>query len=140
MLDLDPGLELGLWSKMSRCQGITKQGVQCANSAGCHWHANLGECSICLEKITQSTLFKTDCNHAFHSDCIHQWMEQSVTCPLCRAGMNVSCMITISVFINRGDGPVRNLFPLFNFIADLQGVPQSTYQDPSASSSQPQSV
>lgn len=108
---------------MARCESLTLKGVQCANSSKCSVHSDHGECSICLEKITKNTLFKTDCNHNFHADCIQYWRKQSNTCPLCRARQySPEPHYIISVFISRSDGPVTNLLPLFNIIADLHGV------------------
>ena len=49
---------------------------------------NLSEsCSICLENfINKEKVIKLDCNHIFHTKCIHKWFknkEQKI-CPLCR--------------------------------------------------------
>lgn len=108
---------------MARCEALTLKGVQCANSANCPWHSDHGECSICLEKITKNTLLKTECNHSFHSDCFQNWLKESNTCPMCRAPQFApEPHYIISVFISRSDGPVANLLPLFNIIADLHGV------------------
>ena len=46
-------------------------------------------CSICNENITKLFIF-TQCNHAYHFDCIKKWYETSIdqysifTCPICR--------------------------------------------------------
>ena len=45
--------------------------------------SNLGECSICLNKI-ENDFYKTDCNHIFHSKCYEKWMNYNTNCPLCR--------------------------------------------------------
>lgn len=39
------------------------------------------ECSICLE---ENTNIKLDCNHHFHEDCILDWFQHNVNCPICR--------------------------------------------------------
>lgn len=50
-------------------------------------------CSICLETLTSTNQNFTTlchCNHAFHHDCIHRWLQQldhgrrEIACPLCR--------------------------------------------------------
>ena len=41
-------------------------------------------CSICLENLGDGVIEITECNHAFHEQCIQQWFEQSDLCPLCR--------------------------------------------------------
>lgn len=38
----------------------------------CHCHLNLG-----IETL--------DCGHAFHTMCIHRWLQRANTCPNCRA-------------------------------------------------------
>tara|TARA_Y200000002_G_scaffold382818_1_gene401476 strand:+ start:661 stop:1587 length:927 start_codon:yes stop_codon:yes gene_type:complete len=45
---------------------------------------NLGECSICLNKI-ENDVYKTTCNHTFHRKCYEQWLNYNVKCPLCRS-------------------------------------------------------
>lgn len=42
----------------------------------------LRDCSICLENIHLSQLYKTECCHCFHKDCIKKWNKMS--CPVCR--------------------------------------------------------
>jgi len=40
-------------------------------------------CSICLEDNAK-ILFKTECKHYFHKDCLIKWLRKNMTCPLCR--------------------------------------------------------
>ena len=42
-------------------------------------------CSICLDHI-DNTPITLDCNHSFHSKCIHHWFNQKFerNCPMCR--------------------------------------------------------
>ena len=44
------------------------------------------ECSICLEKYTESgdTITYFFCKHAFHTKCIENWLKTSSLCPLCK--------------------------------------------------------
>ena len=42
-------------------------------------------CPICLEKCSCTQPFTiTGCNHMFHSKCLENWLNTSVTCPCCR--------------------------------------------------------
>lgn len=41
-------------------------------------------CSICHYKLDMS-IFRLGCSHAFHSMCIHTWLQRANTCPMCRA-------------------------------------------------------
>jgi len=40
------------------------------------------KCSICHDMILFSTA--TNCGHLFCEDCIHTWIQESSTCPICR--------------------------------------------------------
>ena len=44
------------------------------------------QCPICIEDIEKDKLFKTECGHCFHIDCIYEWIENknNKNCPLCR--------------------------------------------------------
>lgn len=45
-------------------------------------------CSICMSRFKlkkNMTILK--CKHKFHDDCITQWFNKSVTCPICRSNM-----------------------------------------------------
>ncbi|XP_038984780.1 E3 ubiquitin-protein ligase CIP8-like [Phoenix dactylifera] len=45
-------------------------------------------CMICLEEFdAPAAVSKTPCSHAFHSQCIIQWLEKSHLCPICRYQM-----------------------------------------------------
>jgi hypothetical protein len=65
------------------------------------------ECSICQDDVDtdldqycsgKSNLVVTPCGHVFHSSCLHEWLENNSTCPLCRheltynAGSFASCV------------------------------------------------
>jgi hypothetical protein len=48
-------------------------------------------CSICLADATaeevekQTEVYKLQCGHKFHQDCLNPWMTTANTCPVCRA-------------------------------------------------------
>ncbi|KAJ8564472.1 hypothetical protein K7X08_000932 [Anisodus acutangulus] len=44
------------------------------------------ECSVCLSKFEDIEILRLlpMCKHAFHINCIDQWLEKHSTCPLCR--------------------------------------------------------
>ncbi|KAJ4890946.1 putative RING-H2 finger protein ATL12 [Raphanus sativus] len=44
------------------------------------------ECSVCLSKFEDIEILRLlpKCKHAFHIECIDEWLEQHATCPLCR--------------------------------------------------------
>ncbi|KAK8464289.1 LOW QUALITY PROTEIN: hypothetical protein PHAVU_011G169222 [Phaseolus vulgaris] len=45
-----------------------------------------GECTICLEGVGEGEEVKmtAHCKHTFHANCIDNWLENHVTCPVCR--------------------------------------------------------
>jgi hypothetical protein len=46
----------------------------------------LGECSVCLEEMTDpKKCGRLPCAHIFHDWCIKEWLSVSENCPLCRA-------------------------------------------------------
>ena len=47
-------------------------------------HPQPQECCICFE--SDINLFKTNCNHYFHTNCLLRWCQsQHNTCPICRS-------------------------------------------------------
>eukprot|EP00043_Microstomoeca_roanoka_P013651 m.133919 g.133919 ORF g.133919 m.133919 type:complete len:246 (+) comp15811_c0_seq2:471-1208(+) len=43
------------------------------------------ECPICLEFCTRMPLYRLKgCGHAFHLECLREWLNYQTTCPLCR--------------------------------------------------------
>ena len=46
-----------------------------------------GEC-FCSISITESP-FITPCNHSFHLQCMHSWLERKKECPTCRATVTI---------------------------------------------------
>ena len=45
---------------------------------------NTEECSICLETTTRDDT-QLICGHIFHDRCLHEWLDEHTTCPVCRA-------------------------------------------------------
>lgn len=50
------------------------------------------ECSICMQKLRSKDqtyeagkCFVTPCNHSFHKDCLLNWLQRRLECPLCRS-------------------------------------------------------
>ncbi|KAJ1299017.1 hypothetical protein BS78_01G499200 [Paspalum vaginatum] len=46
-----------------------------------------GECAICLRDLhaaEEEKLRAMPCSHAFHQECIFQWLRGNAVCPLCR--------------------------------------------------------
>ncbi|XWS17306.1 hypothetical protein CRYUN_Cryun33cG0056100 [Craigia yunnanensis] len=48
------------------------------------------ECVVCLSKFEDIEILRLlpKCKHAFHIDCIDQWLEKHSSCPLCRQKVN----------------------------------------------------
>lgn len=52
------------------------------------WHENLVTCSICLSDYEVGDIVcwssNEECNHAFHKECIMDWLIRNQNCPCCR--------------------------------------------------------
>lgn len=48
------------------------------------------KCSVCLAdyQIEEKLRVLPLCNHAFHVQCIDEWLSKNVTCPMCRTSLN----------------------------------------------------
>jgi hypothetical protein len=44
---------------------------------------NTNECSICISKFDNNRI-NLPCGHNFHSNCILNWFEKDMSCPICR--------------------------------------------------------
>ncbi|XP_010509317.1 PREDICTED: RING-H2 finger protein ATL33-like [Camelina sativa] len=48
------------------------------------------ECTVCLYVITDGEkIRRLTCDHAFHVDCIEEWLQDHPNCPICRAEVPV---------------------------------------------------
>ena len=44
---------------------------------------NIDRCSICFENMLND-IYRLDCAHRFHKQCVTEWLTRKQTCPLCR--------------------------------------------------------
>lgn len=45
----------------------------------------INECVICLNDFLEThTIRKLDCGHVFHSNCIEEWLNINIICPVCK--------------------------------------------------------
>jgi hypothetical protein len=49
-------------------------------------NGNLCECVICYNgiQLTNGSYMITPCDHLFHKDCLKNWLEVKLECPVCR--------------------------------------------------------
>ena len=46
------------------------------------------ECSICMDDLNKGdAMGQLECGHAFHKQCIVDWLEGNASCPMCRKDM-----------------------------------------------------
>ncbi|OQV14737.1 E3 ubiquitin-protein ligase AMFR [Hypsibius exemplaris] len=45
-----------------------------------------GPCSICWDTLEQAR--KLHCGHLFHESCLLSWLEQDISCPICRVSLS----------------------------------------------------
>ncbi|KAJ3673728.1 hypothetical protein LUZ60_005720 [Juncus effusus] len=60
------------------------------------------ECAVCLSEFTndESLRLLPGCCHVFHPDCIDNWLESHITCPVCRADLTKQSVPTTDTSIN----------------------------------------
>ncbi|XP_040992053.1 E3 ubiquitin-protein ligase ATL31-like [Juglans microcarpa x Juglans regia] len=51
------------------------------------------ECAVCLSEFEHDEMLRLlpRCYHVFHPDCIDAWLASHVTCPVCRAKLELGC-------------------------------------------------
>jgi len=73
-------------------------------------------CPICHENYgTTQAIYKTQCNHIFHNDCLNGYCEINegeIACPVCRSDLEYACM-DVWAFKDKALGNPRSE-PLFN--------------------------
>jgi len=42
------------------------------------------ECAICLNPFIDNNLLTIPCGHTYHTECILEWFDKKMTCPMCR--------------------------------------------------------
>ncbi|KAF8660803.1 hypothetical protein HU200_057390 [Digitaria exilis] len=64
------------------------------------------ECAVCLSEFDddEELRFLPRCSHAFHPDCIGEWLAGHVTCPVCRCNLNPEQQqLAAAVAMNSGE-------------------------------------
>lgn len=50
----------------------------------------VGNCAVCfLDFEKEQTVYRFDCAHCFHENCLEEWMRVKVNCPSCRANLRL---------------------------------------------------
>lgn len=99
------------------------------------------ECTICLLTYTEETKKVTECHHTFHTECLDRWLQNNMSCPLCRTVLKKSSRLGFrlemtpldELFIDRAIQPsgstgitrVGSPFELNVTYADEVWIPQS---------------
>ncbi|KAL8522063.1 hypothetical protein ACS0TY_012279 [Phlomoides rotata] len=73
------------------------------------------ECAVCLSRFEGDEVLRLlpKCGHAFHVDCIDNWLVDHSSCPLCRNRLNVgdiknAALISLEFFIQREESQGRS--------------------------------
>ena len=62
------------------------------------------QCSTCLEPITANCDSSvTPCGHAFHTECIKEWLNHQSNCPQCRKETTVNQLIKVFFSVSEED-------------------------------------
>ncbi|KAF8772647.1 hypothetical protein HU200_005611 [Digitaria exilis] len=63
------------------------------------------ECAVCLSEFDdeEELRFLPRCSHAFHPDCIGEWLAGHVTCPVCRCNLDPDHLAAAAVAMNTGE-------------------------------------
>lgn len=79
-------------------------------------------CPICHEKYgTTKGIYKTDCGHIFHNDCLYEFCEHKhgdISCPMCRADLGQTCH-AVAAFKEKALGDDVHLFNGNQHILDI---------------------
>ncbi|XP_065851222.1 putative RING-H2 finger protein ATL12 [Euphorbia lathyris] len=56
------------------------------------------ECAVCLSRFedTEVLRFLPKCKHAFHINCIDQWLQSHSSCPLCRYRIDIKDLLSFT--------------------------------------------
>lgn len=74
----------GLLFKRHRCTMIPVHSLNEQQKDGC---------VICMRNFTnnkpstRSFVKRLKCSHVYHSECLNQWLNKEITCPLCRTSL-----------------------------------------------------
>ena len=61
----------------------------------CNWSSQV-ECSVCLSDFAVGEeLIVLPCLHRFHSECVLQWLERSVFCPICKSDVEAQVVAQV---------------------------------------------
>ncbi|KAL6861806.1 hypothetical protein ACP4OV_017506 [Aristida adscensionis] len=66
------------------------------------------ECAVCLSEFADDEELRLlpPCSHAFHPDCIGEWLAGHVTCPVCRCSLDPDEVAAAEADPNGGSGEV----------------------------------
>ncbi|KAL0733432.1 hypothetical protein Bca4012_009642 [Brassica carinata] len=90
----------GIFGQSSRFSGLDKTAIE--SLPFFRFSALRGskqglECSVCLSKFEDIEILRLlpKCKHAFHIECIDEWLEQHATCPLCRNRVSIEDELSV---------------------------------------------
>ncbi|EKX43091.1 hypothetical protein GUITHDRAFT_73314 [Guillardia theta CCMP2712] len=64
------------------------------------------DCAIC-QCALQGSMKKMPCSHAFHENCLFEWLQVHNTCPCCRCEIESSCPLYNRMNREKISGDVR---------------------------------
>jgi hypothetical protein len=52
---------------------------------------DMGECAICMDKLSNGKATLLECCHAFHLECVVRWIQEpeKQKCPMCRSPVSI---------------------------------------------------
>ncbi|KAL4305084.1 hypothetical protein HN51_038714 [Arachis hypogaea] len=68
---------------------------------------SISACVVCLTEFQEREMLKVlpNCNHAFHLDCIHIWLQTNANCPLCRTSISGNTQLPTDRIIAPSSSP-----------------------------------